>query len=175
MTPKAPPDIDSWMTDPKSSNTSTFTLANRDVELSTNQGEFPSLAPPTAKEAVLWQSIELNGVNDAFFILGICFILAIFCMRMFGMSLLMYGLYRCSRICVTFVGFQMFSPGASLSHLGWLYRLLGVTCTGVSLGLVFVSAWNIVSRSRSWSATSNFLETCKTQQVRSSENEARIY
>lgn len=156
MTPKAPPDIDKWMIDPPASNTSTPLLTTRSIALSLRQlnQSLSITTSETAKTSSFWPA-ALYDLNF---------------WAVFGGILLLYlglwGVLRKSNKHKELAGWIQNNVEALIGReMAWYVIRTWMVCWLVLVLYAFISGWSSSQKLKSWSAASEFLESCKTQQV----------
>jgi hypothetical protein len=166
MTPKAPADIDKWMIDVPAANTSNSVLAVRTIKPSHVPQLNETLSIPTPRTQQLLSRKVLYAKAFAY---GCCILtLLVFIQR--PPDALLQHLSRLDRHNKMLFGIEVFTRiGEFLqSRMGrrMLYFIKSVL-VGLLMFNIYMTAllWNSQYLLESWSATSDFLETCKMQKV----------
>lgn len=166
MTPKAPPDIDKWMIDPPGSNISTSLLIARNlvaplIQLNQSLSDpVPEYEVDTAPSRGFWLDVFIVVMFGPS-LMGTIFLLSLLCWRV------LRALYLRSPLSwnhqLPFLE-AWFSPEVH-SYIRTFFKACGIAmCIGTCVYL-----WNYFRQHESWSAASDFLASCKTQQVQPPE------
>jgi hypothetical protein len=164
MTPKAPADIDKWMIDPPAANASDSVLAVRTIEPSHVPQLNETLPIPTPGAQQLPSREVLYAVA---FVQGCFILILLFLIQRPPWRILFWLDEQNKRV----FGSEVFIITMIITlRVKMGKRMLIVIKLVLVVYLLFdiwatVLLWNSQYLLKSWSATSEFLETCKMQQV----------
>lgn len=166
MTPKAPADIDNWVMDPPAANASDSILTARTIE---------SSLVPQLNESLPITPLKVEQLPSRSVLYLVCFIsisstLAMFYILQYGFNGLwgiLSWLDNHSRLLFRTEIFKKMREGLEPQIGMGTSRLIKLTLIVWLLLNIYagVILWNSQYLLESWSATSDFLETCKMQQV----------
>jgi hypothetical protein len=160
LTPKAPADIDKWMIDPPAANASDSILAVRTIEPSDVPQLNETLPIPTPGAQQLPSRKVLYA---AAFVQG-CFILILLFLIQRPPDALWRIFSWLDKHNKRVFGFEEFLRVRTGKRILIFIKLVLVTLLLLDIYSI-VLLWNSQYLLESWSATSEFLETCKMQQV----------
>jgi hypothetical protein len=166
LTPKAPADIDKWMIDPLAANASDSVLAVRTIEPSHVPQLNETVPIPTPRAQQLPSRKVLYA---AAFVQG-CIILILLFLIQRPPDALWRILSWVDKHNKRVFGFEVFTlkienvRARTGKRMLYLIKLVLVTLLLLVIYSI-VLLWNSQYLLESWSATSEFLETCKMQQV----------